>query len=147
MLPSARARRDFPLPPQPIIAIRSTGHDPSGQQQAGVRTRGTGIGQPPENLFEGAELAGQPENAEPVQAGGDEFGVPGSSGDVQQPGDAVGSLLSGGSMQCRGREDGSGRDRGRRDGKASGEHGLEQALGHLPCSGVPVREQQHRRER
>ncbi len=71
-------------------------------ETAGMRTRGTGIGQPPENLVEGAELAGQPGDAELIQAGGDEFGVPGSSGDVQQPDDAVGRLLPGGGMQAGG---------------------------------------------
>ena len=48
--PSARARWDFPLPPQPTIAIRSTGYDPalglwSGRARLGtlrsVTTAGT----------------------------------------------------------------------------------------------------------
>lgn len=36
--PRDRASRDLPLPPQPMIVIRSTGYDPNERQASRVRT-------------------------------------------------------------------------------------------------------------
>src|ERR1039457_2830501 len=112
-MPSAapiwRARWDLPLPPQPMIAIRSTGREPIG---AG-RARGGGIGEPFQEAVEGGDLAGEAEDAQAVQACGQELGVARGSRDGLGILDTVDDLLPVGGVQGWRGEGTGARDGGR----------------------------------